>query len=188
MLKRRCLCRPPPLSPLASQALSTSKFPSTGVGDRALLFSRARKAQSLDQGYPRESVAELRTEPPRAASPRLRLADVLQHLPAQPKTPLEISWPMQKDSRARNPKLSTPALSGAKRHRRSPPALAGSAPPLQCQGTKRPGGGHCPSRSPLPGELEVQPLRRWGWEGGEGTGHKAGTRQEQESSCQRITP
>lgn len=131
------------------------------MGDGALLFGRASKAQSLDQGYPRESVAELRTDPPNPASPRLRLAGVLQHLPVRPKTPLEISWPMQKDSKARNPKLSTPALSAAKRHRRSPPALAGSAPLLRCQGTKRPGGGHCPSRSPLPAELEVQPLRRW---------------------------
>ena len=80
----------------------------------ALLYSGTSKAQSLDQGYPRKSVAEVRADPP---SPKLQLTGVLQHFPAPPKTPLEISWPLQKDFKARNPKPSTPALSRAKRHR-----------------------------------------------------------------------
>lgn len=185
MLKHWCLCRPPPLSLPASQALSTSRFPSTGVGDWALLYSRASTAQSLDQGYPRESVAQLRTDPP--PTPRLQLAGVLQHLPAQPKTPLEISWPMQKGSKARNPKLSTPGLSGAKRHRlcrRSPPALA---QPRRASARAQ----TVPEEdTALPGDTAARAgstaLRRWGWERGEGTGHKARTRRAQKSCCQRM--
>lgn len=117
MLKTLMFVQTPSALPLlASQALSTSRFSSTeGVGAVALFCSRTSKAQSLDQGYPRKSVAEVRADSPHL--PRLQLAGVLQHLPAVPKIPLEISWPLQKDFKARNPKPSTPALSRAKRQR-----------------------------------------------------------------------
>lgn len=116
MLKKLMFVQTPSaLLLLASQALSTSRFSSTeGAGAVALFYSRTSKAQSLDQGYPRKSVAEVRADSP---PPRLQLAGVLQHLPAVPKIPLEISWPLQKDFKARNPKPSTPALSRAKRQR-----------------------------------------------------------------------
>lgn len=83
---------------------------------------------------------------------------------------------MQKDSKARNPKLSSPAEPGgsgwAGAH--PPPGLArprrsrARAQRVPQEDTALPGA--------APGQLGLQPRRRWGWEGGEGTGHKAGTR------------
>lgn len=89
-------CGPPLPSPAASQALSTSRVSSTeGAGAVALLYSGSSKAQSLDQGYPRKSVAAVRADTPDHVSPRLQLAGVLQ-----PKLPLKspgqcrrTSWP-----------------------------------------------------------------------------------------------
>lgn len=66
MLKTLMFVQTPSALPLlASQALSTSRFSSTeGVGAVALFCSRTSKAQSLDQGYPRKSVAEVRADSP----------------------------------------------------------------------------------------------------------------------------
>lgn len=72
----------------------------------SLLYSRTSKAQSLDQGYPRKTVAEVRADPPPTPKAAARWC-----IAASPCSIKEISRPLQEDFKTRNPKPSSPALS-----------------------------------------------------------------------------